>query len=124
VHLLSLRSGALRNLVDFSPARAATLRGVTRMVNRSNALTTVDPVHAHSEQIKGCSVLDTCPKPNNLKKDTCTLDTCPNITDRKAVFSDEGWNPPLSNIGAAAVDLKRLQRALELVSEKQQQHGR
>jgi hypothetical protein len=46
------------------------------------------------------------------------LDTCPNITYRKVVFSDEGWNPPLYNIGAAAVDLKRLQRALELVSEK------
>jgi hypothetical protein len=46
------------------------------------------------------------------------LDTCPNITYRKAVFSDEGWNPPLYNIGAAAVDLKRLQRALELVLGK------
>jgi hypothetical protein len=53
------------------------------------------------------------------------LDTCPKITYLKVVFSDEGWNPPLYDIGAAAVDLKRLQRALELVSErKQQQHGR
>jgi DNA-directed RNA polymerase specialized sigma24 family protein len=31
-------------------------------------------------------------------KDTCNLDTCPKITYLKAVFSDEGWNPPLYNI--------------------------
>jgi hypothetical protein len=42
----------------------------------------VDPVHAHSEQIKGCYVLDTCPKQNKPK----------------AVFADEGWSPPLYNI--------------------------
>jgi hypothetical protein len=31
-------------------------------------------------------------------KDTCKMDTCPKITYLKAVFSDEGWSPPLYDV--------------------------